>query len=145
MFATKCLGTLLISWDGFVSAPCSAPAACEVPLPRCCFSLASGFVLSSLTPPLPAALPLYSSSHEQTALESCTCFGSVQELHSASRLFLSFGFFRGFRASKYSSSVVTVSSPSQILHDLREKKSPYRLPTKLPEFLQRRSCLGLNE
>ena len=74
----KCLGKLLIFWDGFLSALCSALAACEVPFPRLCFPLASGFVLTSLMPPPPAALPLHSSSHEQTHLESCTSFASVR-------------------------------------------------------------------
>ena len=32
-----------VFWDGFVSAPCSALAACEVPFLKLRFSLAFGF------------------------------------------------------------------------------------------------------
>ena len=78
MSATKCLGKLLIFCDDFLSALCSALAVCEVPFPRLCFPLASGFVLTFLMPPPPAALPLHSSSREQTHLESCTSFASVR-------------------------------------------------------------------
>ena len=74
----KCLGKLLIFLDGFLRALCSALAACEVPFPRLHLLLESGFVLTSLMPPPPAALPLHSSSREQTHLESCTSFASVR-------------------------------------------------------------------
>ena len=65
----NCLGKLLIFWDGFLSALCSALAACEAPFPRLCFPLASGFVLTSLTTPPPAALPVHSSSHADSFRE----------------------------------------------------------------------------
>ena len=60
------LGELLNFWDGFLSALCNALAAYEVPFQKLRFPLASGFVLTSLMPPPPAALPLHSSGHEQT-------------------------------------------------------------------------------
>ena len=67
----KCLGKLLIFWDGFLSALCSALGACEVPF-------GVWVCLTFLMPPPPAALPLHSSSHEQIHLENCTSFASVR-------------------------------------------------------------------
>ena len=43
-----------------------------------CVSSGVWVCLTSLMPPPPAALPLHSSSHEQTHLESCTSFASVR-------------------------------------------------------------------